>query len=134
VSVLERPRTDEETQAKVPALALLLKLGWRYLSPEACLSERGSERAVLLERVLRERLSAHRFAYRGREYPLSDNGIAQVLKALHDTGLNEGLTPANERIYKHLSLGVTVTEFMPDGYRHSVTVPLIDFESRSATS
>ena len=34
----ERPRTDEETQAKVPALALLMKLGWSS-SPPSCLPE-----------------------------------------------------------------------------------------------
>ncbi|MGF6172811.1 type I restriction endonuclease subunit R [Ensifer sp. 4252] len=123
----KRPRTDEESQAKVPGLALLMKLGWSYVAPEACLKVRGSERTVLMESVLRDWLSAHRFTYRGKDYPLSSGGIAQVVKAVSDTGLAEGLTPANERITKHLTFGVTVTEFMPDGHRHSVTVPLLDY-------
>ncbi len=123
----QRPRTDEESQAKVPALALLMKLGWSYLSPNACLAGRGSERAVLMQETLTRWLSAYRFTYRGVEHPLSSGGIAQVIKAITDTGLAEGLTAANERVTKHLTLGVTVSEFMPDGYRHSVTVPLIDF-------
>ncbi|TPM04540.1 HsdR family type I site-specific deoxyribonuclease [Mesorhizobium sp. B2-3-10] len=123
----ERPRTDEETQAKVPALALLLKLGWSYLSPAECLGLRGGERPVLLEAVLRDYLSASRFSYHGANHALSASGVAQVLKTLNDTGLNEGLTPANERVWKHLALGVTVAEFMPDGHKHSVTVPLVDF-------
>lgn len=127
MTTLQRPRTDEEAQAKVPALALLMKLGWVYLAPEACLTMRGSERAVLMELVLREWLGAYRFTYRGQDYPLSSSGIAQVVKAVTDTGLAEGLTPANERITRHLSFGVTVTEFMPDGHRHSVTVPLLDY-------
>lgn len=128
----ERPRTDEETIAKVPALALLMKLGWEYLSPAACLKLRGSERAVILEPVLRDWLTAHRFPYRGKDYLLSENGVAQVLKVVLSTGLNEGLTPANERVYKELALGVTVQEFMPDGHRHSVTVPLLDFADPAA--
>jgi type I restriction enzyme R subunit len=123
----ERPRTDEETQAKVPGLALLMKLGWSYLSPAACLTLRGSERAVILEPVLREYLAAHRFAYRGKDHQLSENGVDQILKELSSVGLNEGLTVANERIWKLLALGITVSEFMLDGHRHSVTVPLIDF-------
>ncbi|MBZ9942638.1 HsdR family type I site-specific deoxyribonuclease [Mesorhizobium sp. BR1-1-13] len=127
----ERPRTDEETQAKVPALALLLKLGWSYLSPSDCLSMRGSERVVLLEAVLRDYLAAWRFDYRAGSHALSAGAIAQVLKALNDTGLNEGLTPANERVWKHLTLGVTISEFMPDGHKHSVTVPLLDFTGLS---
>ncbi len=129
MNALERPRTDEESQAKVPALALLKKLGWSYIAPEACLKARGNERAVLMEDVLREWLSAHRFAYRGREYPLSSGGIAQVVRAVTETGLSEGLTPANERITRHLAFGVTVSEFMPDGHKHSVTVPLVDYTS-----
>jgi type I restriction enzyme R subunit len=127
VNAPERPRTDEETTAKVPALSLLMKLGWSYLSPAACLKLRGSERAVILEPILREHLAAHRFLYRGQPYPLSESGVEQVLKAVLSTGLNEGLTPANERVYKQLALGVTIQEFMPDGHRHSVTVPLLDF-------
>ena len=123
----QRPRTDEESQAKIPALALLQKLGWTYLPPNACLGKRGSQRAALMESVLCDWLAGHRFAYRGDSYPLSSGGIAQIIKAITDTGLNQGLIPANERVYKHLAFGVTVTEFMPDGHRHSVTVPLIDF-------
>src|SRR5690606_13722181 len=104
-----------------------IKLGWSYQSPADALNARGSERAVLMEGVLRDWLANHRFAYRGSDYPLSTSGIAQIIKALTDTGLGEGLTPANERLYKHLTLGVTVAEFMPDGQRHAVTVPVIDF-------
>ena len=122
-----RPRTDEESQAKIPALALLQKLGWTYLSPTTCLEKRGSQRAALMESVLRDWLAGHRFTYRGETHPLSANGIAQIIKAISETGLAQGLIPANERVYKHLAFGVTVTEFMPDGHRHSVTVPLIDF-------
>ncbi|WP_340161312.1 HsdR family type I site-specific deoxyribonuclease [uncultured Hoeflea sp.] len=123
----ERPRTDEESQAKVPALALLMKLGWTYIAPQACLTARGSERAVLIEGMLRDWLSAYRFGYRGKDYPLTPSGIDQVFKAMTDTGLSEGLAPANERITKHLTFGVTVTDFMPDGHKHAVTVPLIDY-------
>ncbi|WP_287388663.1 type I restriction endonuclease [Mesorhizobium sp.] len=104
-----------------------MKQGWSYLSPAECLALRGSERALLLDNVLRDHLAAWRFAYRGVSHALSVSGIAQVLKAINDIGLNEGLTPANERVWKHLVLGVTVHEFMPDGHKHSVTVPLLDF-------
>jgi type I restriction enzyme R subunit len=115
-----------QTQAKLPALALLQKLGWTYLSPSECLALRGGERPVLMASVLKDYLSHVRFAYRGGLHPLSSNGVAQVIKALTDTGLNQGLTPANERVWKHLASGITVSEFMPDGHKHSATVRLID--------
>jgi type I restriction enzyme, R subunit len=122
----ERPRTDEETQVKVPALALLQKLGWAFISPAACLKARGGERPVLMPDVLKDYLSRQRFPYRGTMHALSANGMAQVLKALSSTGLTEGLTAANERVLKHLALGITITEFMPDGQKHSATVRLLD--------
>jgi hypothetical protein len=84
MNVPQRPRTDEESQAKVPALALLLKLGWSYLTPNACLSARGGERAVLMQDILWHWLAAFRFTYRGSEHPLSSGSIAQVLKAIAD--------------------------------------------------
>ena len=53
------------------------------------------------------------------------------MREISATGLNEGLIPANEAIYRHLTLGITVTEFV-DGQRTSVTVPLIDWADPAA--
>ena len=125
------PDTREEAAAKLPALHVLMAMGWQYLSPTDCLAERGSERAVLLEGVLRDHLSRHRFTYRGAQHPLSRAGIDQVMRTISATGLSDGLIPANQAIYRHLTLGITVTEFV-DGQRHSVTVPLIDWADIAA--
>lgn len=127
------PDTREEAASKLPALHVLMVMGWQYLSPTAALAMRGSELAVLLEPVLRERLAAHRFDYKGLQYPLSAGGIDQVVRHIASTGLNEGLIPANEAIYTHLTLGITVTEFV-DGQRTSVTVPLIDWANVDANT
>ena len=124
------PDTREEAASKLPALHVLMAMGWEYLSPADCLSLRGSERAVLLEGVLRDRLAAHRFDYRGGRHPLSAAGVDQVIRTISTTGLSDGLIPANQAIYRHLTLGITVTEFV-DGQRHSVTVPLIDWTNIS---
>lgn len=125
------PDTREEAAAKLPALHILTVLGWDYLSPSQCIALRGSERAVVLEDVLRDHLSRHRFDYKGKHYPLSTNGIAQVLREITQTGLSEGLIPANRAIYQHLTMGITVTEFV-DGSRASITVPLIDWADIAA--
>lgn len=125
------PDTREEAASKLPALHVLISMGWDYLSPANALALRGSERGVLLEPVLRERLKGHRFDFKGQPYPLSAGGIDQVVREISATGLNEGLIPANEAIYKHLTLGITVTEFV-DGQRTSVTVPLIDWADPAA--
>lgn len=120
------PDTREEAASKLPALHVLMVMGWNYLPLAGALALRSSERGVLLEPVLRERLEGHRFDFKGQTYPLSAGGIDQVVREISATGLNEGLIPANEAIYKHLTLGITVTEFV-DGQRTSVTVPLIDW-------
>lgn len=125
------PDTREEAASKLPALHVLMAMGWEYLNPADALALRGSERGVLLEPVLREQLKGHRFDFKGQTYPLSAGGIDQVVREISATGLNEGLIPANEAIYKHLTLGITVTEFV-DGQRTSVTVPLIDWADPAA--
>lgn len=127
------PDTREEAASKLPALHVLMAMGWTYQSPADALGLRGSERSVLLVPVLRERLKAHRFDFKGQSYPLSDSGIDQVIRDISATGLNEGLIPANEAIYKHLTLGITVTEFV-NGQRTSVTVPLIDWIGSAANT
>jgi type I restriction enzyme R subunit len=127
-----RPNSSEEAQAKIPALALLMKLGWSYVSPEASLQRRGGERSVLLEDALWSWLEAYRYSYRGTSHSLSPGAVQQVLRAVSNTGLNEGLKAANKKLYKLLVYGVTVTEHMPDGQRQSFTIPLIDFDTSSA--
>lgn len=125
------PDTREEAASKLPALHVLMVMGWSYLSPVDATAMRGSERSVLLEPVLREWLGAHRFDFKGQQYPLSESGINQVIKAISATKLNEGLIAANEAIYKQLTLGITVDEFV-DGQKTSVTAPLINWNDNDA--
>lgn len=131
MTTLHIPDTREEAAAKLPALHILTVLGWDYLSAAQCLALRGSERAVVLEDVLREQLTRHRFDHKGKTYPLSPAGIAQVMREITQTGLSQGLIPANRAIYQHLTMGITVTEFV-DGSRASITVPLIDWTDITA--
>lgn len=105
-------------------------MGWDYVSPSDGLALCGSERSVLLGDVLRTHLGRHRFDYKGQSHPLSKQGIDPVVRVVSSTGLSEGLLAANKAIYQHLTLGITVTEFI-DGHRHSVTVPLIDWQDVS---
>lgn len=121
------PDTREDAAAKLPALHVLMVMGWEYLSPSDCLAQRGAEHAVLLGNVLREHLDRYRFDYKGTMHNLSEQGINQVIRTISATGLSEGLIPANKAIYQHLTLGITITEFV-DGQRHSVTVPLFDWD------
>jgi len=111
---------------------MLCNLGWNYLSAADCLALRDSTREVLLKPRLIEVLQTRRFEYKGVSYPLSPSGIDQILRELSTLGLGEGLLAANERLYAKLALGITVTEFMPDGRKHQPTVAIIDWADESA--
>lgn len=121
------PNASELYASHIPALATLINAGWTYLPPSEVAELRSSTRDVVLKPLLRRWLERHRFEYRGERYPLSAEGIKQAVNAVTSLGMGEGLMVASERLYERLTLGVTVTEFMPDGHKHNVTVPLIDW-------
>jgi len=125
------PQTREQYSAHLPALHLLSNLGWNFLTTAQCLSMRGSNREVLLKQRLIEVLQTRRFEYKGEQYPLSPSAIDQILREVSALSLAEGLLPANERLYGKLALGITVTEFMPDGKRHQPTIHVIDWNSKN---
>jgi type I restriction enzyme R subunit len=93
---------------------------------------RGSTREVLLKSRLIEVLQTRRYEYKGEWYPLSPSGIDQIVRELSALSLAEGLLPANERLYRKLALGITVTEFMADGKRHQPTIHVIDWTNITA--
>lgn len=95
---------------------------------------RDGNRNVLLKSILVDVLKKRRFEYKGRFYPLSANGIDQIVRELSTPGLHEGLLSANQRIYDKLVLGITVTEFMPDGKKHYATIPIVDWNDPTGTN
>lgn len=121
------PQIREQYSAHIPALHLLCNLGWAFLSTADALALRGSTRDIILKSRLIEVLQSRRFEYKGDQYPLSPSGIDQIVRQVQAVNMAEGLLPANERLYQMLALGVTVTEFMPDGKKHQPTIPLVDW-------
>lgn len=126
------PNSREQYSSHLPALHLLCNLGWNFLSTAQALNLRGSTRDVLLKPRLIEVLQTRRFQYKGEWYPLSPSGIDQIVRELSALPLGEGLMVANERLYQLLALGITVTEFMPDGKKHQPTIPVIDWTDLAA--
>ncbi|QHE83453.1 type I restriction endonuclease subunit R [Hydrogenophaga sp. BPS33] len=122
------PQTREHYSAHIPALHLLVNLGWHFLPTAEALALRGgSTREVILKPRLIEVLQTRRFDYKGETFPLSPSGIDQIVRQVQALNLAEGLLPANERLYQMLALGVTITEFMPDGKKHQPTIALVDW-------
>jgi len=126
------PNAREQYSSHLPALHLLCNLGWNVIPSTQSLAMRAGNREVLLRTRLIEFLKCHRFDYKGERHPLSPSAVDQILREVSSLALTEGLLPANQRLYAKLALGVTVTEFMPDGKKHQPTVPLIDWADPSA--
>ncbi len=126
------PNSKEQYSAHIPALHLLCNLGWTFITVEQAIALRGSTREVLLKGRLIEVLQTRRYEYKGEWYPLSPSGIDQIVRELSALSLAEGLMPANERLYGKLALGITVTEFMPDGKKHQPTIHVIDWTDATA--
>lgn len=126
------PNPKEQYASHLPALHLLCNLGWNFLTTEQALAMRGGTREVMLRSRLVEVLQTRRYEYKGQWYPLSSSGIEQVLRELSGLSLAEGLMVANERLYGKLALGITVTEFMPDGKKHQPTIAVIDWSDSAA--
>lgn len=126
------PNSREQYSAHLPALHMLCNLGWNFLTTAQALALRGSTREVLLKPRLIEVLQTRRYEYKGEWFPLSPSGIDQIVREVSALNLAEGLMPANERLYGKLALGITVTEFMPDGKKHQPTIHLIDWANPAA--
>jgi len=125
---METPETKEVYSSQIPALQLLMVMGYDYLTPEQTMQARdGNTNSVLLRGVLIDELKKRKFKYKGEYYPLSSNAIEQIVRDLESPMLNEGLLIANERIYDQLTLGITVTEFI-EGKKYSPTIPIIDWD------
>lgn len=127
------PNTAELYSAHIPALQTLISLGWDYLPPDACTRLRGDNSTVILKAALVRELKKRRFSYKGQSYPLSTNAIDQIVRELASPPMNEGLLSANKSIYEAITFGVTVTEFV-NGKKHSVTVPIIDWQNPQGNS
>lgn len=110
----------------------MCNLGWNFSTTANALALRGGTREVLLRSRLIDVLRDRRYEYKGEWYPLSPSGIEQIVRELSALSLAEGLMPANERLYGKLALGITVTEFMPDGKKHQPTIAVIDWTDASA--
>ena len=99
------PNMSEEYIAKIPALQMLMALGWQYIPPAECLKKRGNNREVILRDELVAFLQTRRFSYKGKHYPLSPNAVDQIVREVCSPPMQEGLLTANERIYDKLCLG-----------------------------
>lgn len=120
---------DEQKISQQPAIEVLQRLGYRYITPEQAESMRGSQYNVILKEVLEEKLRDYNsYEYKGVNHRFSERNIQQAIRDL-DAPLTDGLVKTNEKIYESLLLGRSYSENLPDGSKKSYTIQYIDWEN-----
>ncbi len=122
------PSFDEDHISQVPALLLLQKLGYEYLSSEKALEMRGGrQKAVLLDGVLADQLrKINKIRFKGQEHPFSEGNIHSAVQSIKGVGY-DGLIRTNEKIYDLLCLGRTMQQSI-DSDTKSFPLRYIDWE------
>lgn len=121
--------TDEKLASQLPAVQLLVAMGYTYLPPREALRERGGRRSnVLLENVLRTQLKAlNRIRYKGGEYLFSEENIQSGIERIKHVKY-DGLLKTNEAIYDLITLG-TALEQSIEGDSKSFNLNYVDWRN-----
>jgi len=129
MSTQAAPDLREDAISQVPALHLLLNLGYEYLTLEQALVLRGDRlNSVILEEVLVRWLRDHNsFQFKGKTYPFTEGNILSGVQALKEFHY-DGLVRTNEKIYYLLCLGKSLQQSI-EGDIKSFTLKYIDWEN-----
>lgn len=124
------PSFKEEHISQVPALQFLIKLGYRYLTPEEALEVRGNRSSnVLLETILKKQLGLiNKIEYKSKEFPFSEANINTAILALRDLPLQDGFMEASQAFYDLITLGKSLEQNVL-GDKKSFSFKYIDWEN-----
>lgn len=122
----------EKYQSQIPAIQLLVALGFKPLSQAEADALRGRPRNVLLDSVIIDQLlKINRFSHRGKEYPFDLQDAHEALRRLKPTPDKiKGLKGTNQDVYDLLVLGTTITKAI-EGDSKSYSLRYIDWETPS---
>jgi type I restriction enzyme R subunit len=120
---------NEKHRSQIPALQLLIGLGFDFLTPTEALRERqGRTSNVLLENILRNQLKEiNRIRYKGSEYLFSEENVQSAIQKLKNIKY-DGLLKTNEAIYDLITLG-TAMEQTIEGDSKSFNMNYIDWKN-----
>lgn len=104
------PSHYEQNTSQIPALHLLMQLGYEYLLPREAHQLRGGKKdKVILKDILRQFLQKQTFTRLGKSYPFSDKTIKEAIEALENIE-DVGLIQTNQNIWNLLRLGKSFEE------------------------
>jgi type I restriction enzyme R subunit len=119
----------EAVQSQLPALQLLINMGWKYLSPEECTELRnGRLSTALLEPVLLDHIRANcRYDFKGSTHAFSENAIQTAVQEIKNVRAT-GATFQNEAVYDLLCLGTSQPQTV-EGDTKSFDLKFIDWKN-----
>ena len=128
---MDTPSFKEDHISQIPALQLLQKLGYKYLSPAEAEKYRGGKTSnVLLDDILRKQLkeinSSIKISSTKTTY-ISEANIENGIRALKELPMNEGYISACETAYNLITLGRAFEQSF-DADKKSVTLNYIDWK------
>ena len=121
----------ENNISQIPALKMLQKLGYKYLSPDEVMRLRGNNTSnVLLEPILRDLLkkinTVQVSSYRTTMF--SEQNIIAGIDALKNLPMTEGYISASQTVYDLLTAGKTLEQIV-DGDKKSYVMQYIDWNN-----
>lgn len=131
---MDTPSFKEDHISQIPALQMLVNLGYTYLSPADADRQRGGKTTnVLLEDVLRKQLkeiNSEKAISSTKSTYISDANIENGIQVLKNLPMNEGYIAASEKAYNLLTLGQALEQSV-DGDKKSFTLQYIDWKNIS---
>jgi type I restriction enzyme R subunit len=123
--------TNEKFTSQIPALQLLMAMGYEYISPVEAMEERqGRLSNVLLENILRNQLKEiNRIRYKGNDYLFSEENVQSAIQKLKNIKY-DGLLKTNEAIYDLITLGTAMEQTL-EGDSKSFNMNYIDWRNPS---
>ncbi|MCK4515349.1 MAG: type I restriction endonuclease subunit R, partial [Spirochaetaceae bacterium] len=122
---------QEDIVSLIPALRLLMNLGYSYLSPSEGQELRGGRLSqAVLDRVLRQQLSRiNSFMFKGKSRTFSQSNISKAVQEMTAIPF-DSLVTTNEQVYDLLTLGKSFEQTI-QGYTRSFTLRYVDFADPS---
>jgi len=123
------PSFKEDHISQIPALQLLINMGYEYLTPYEALELRNEKTSnVILEKILDDRLrKINKIHYKNSVYDFSNGNIDAAVDAIKNIHY-DGLVRTNEQVYDLLTLGKSFEETI-QGNTKSFTLRYIDWEN-----
>jgi type I restriction enzyme R subunit len=121
----------EDHISQIPALMMLEKLGYTYLSPAEVMELRGGNTTnVLLEPILRTQLRNINTVQVSsqRTTVFSEQNISAGIEALRNLPMSEGYMTASQTAYDLLTAGKTLEQIV-DGDKKSYVMQYIDWNN-----